>query len=281
MANNSPIGVFDSGIGGLTVLREIWNVLPNENTVYFGDNGRAPYGTKSHETIVRYAVQDSEFLISKNVKLVVIACYTASAHAFKAVASKAKVPVVEMVWPGAMDACKTTRSGKIGIIATKATVSSDVYRQAILATAKDLLDKGVNSEALERLEVFSEPCPLFAPIVEAGFGDREATRLIAEEYLAPLKEKNIDTLVLGCTHYPLLIDVIQKIMGPEVKLINGGLSVAKVVKDKLTELDALADLSNEAQYEFYTSDNPIDFENVASPFLGGGRPSGTKHVDEN
>ncbi|MCR5617481.1 MAG: glutamate racemase [Clostridiales bacterium] len=281
MADNRPIGVFDSGIGGLTVLREIWEELPNESTIYFGDNGRAPYGTKSHDTIVKYALQDLKFLESRDVKLVVIACYTASAHAYKDVLKTAKVPVVEVVYPGAYAACKETETGKIGIIATKATVSSDVYKNAVFETAEGLIKEGVNQEALKGLEVHSVACPLFAPLVEAGWWDRKATELIAEEYLAPLKEKGIDTLVLGCTHYPLLTDVIGRIMGPSVKLINGGRSVAKVVSKTLSGTDSLASGDNKAVYEFFTSDNPSDFEDIASPFLGGGRPSGTRHVDEN
>lgn len=275
MSDNRPIGVFDSGIGGLTVLRAVWEQLPHESTVYFGDNGRAPYGTKSHETIVKYSVEDLAFLEKQNVKAVVIACFTASAHAYKAVCEKAHVPVVEMVHPGAKAAVSATRNNKIGIIATKATVNSGVYESAVSEYALKM-DKGP-------AEVFSVACPLFVSLAEEGWWDRPATRLIAEEYLRPLIEAGVDTLVLGCTHYPLLSGVISEIMGPSVTLINAGKSVAEELSALLKENDSFCDSSSssEPSYQFFTSDNPEDFENVASPFLGGGRPKGTKHVDEN
>lgn len=280
MSDSRPIGVFDSGIGGLTVLKEIWNRLPNESTVYFGDNGRAPYGTKSHDTIVKYSLQNLHFLESKNVKMIVIACNTASAHAFEKVSEIAKVPVVEVVYPGAEAASRATKNGKIGIIATKATVSSDVYKLAVENCSARLISEGVNVDCLSKLEVYQQACPLFVSLAEEGWWDKEVTRLTAIEYLTPLKEAGVDTLVLACTHYPLLADVIGEVMGDNVILINAGKSVANVVAQKLASNDSQAPEGSKAVTDFFTSDNPEVFENVASPFLGGGRPAGTRHVEE-
>ncbi len=275
MSDNRAIGVFDSGIGGLTVLREIWNQLPNESTVYFGDNGRAPYGTKSHDTIVKYSLEDTRFLLSQDVKLIVIACNTASAHAYKEVLANCDIPVVEVITPGAREAAKATRNGKIGIIATKATIASDVYRQAVIKEAAAL--------GIREPKIHSKACPLFVSLAEEGFWDNDIARLAAKEYLSELKEAGVDTLVLGCTHYPLLTKVIQEEMGEGVTLINAGKSVAAKVSSILSLHDMEAEDSSSGHkptQSFFTSDNPLSFEDIASPFLGGGRPSGTRHVDE-
>lgn len=278
MADNRPIGVFDSGIGGLTVLREIWDTVPDESTVYFGDNGRTPYGTKSRSTIRKYCLQNMEFLRSKDVKMIVIACNTASAYAYKDLAKNADVPVIEVVTPGAMEAAKTTRNGKIGIIATPASVNSGVYKSAVEQKAIELISKGENKEALLNLEIYQKACPLFVSLAEEGWWDKEVTRLTAIEYLTPLKEAGIDTLVLGCTHYPLLTKVIGEVMGPDVKLVNTGKAVAVEVKKVLSGTGNLSE-NNSSQKEFYTSDDPKMFENVASPFLGCGLPAGTRHFN--
>ncbi|HPE38363.1 MAG TPA: glutamate racemase [Bacillota bacterium] len=276
--DNRPIGVFDSGIGGLTVLKEIWKKCPEESTIYFGDNARAPYGSKSHDTIVDYSLEIMRFLVRQNVKMVVIACNTASAHAFSRVAAESPVPVIEVVTPGAYAATRATRNGNIGIIATKATVNSDLYRDAVEDEAKKDIEAGINTDALSHLHVAQAACPLFVPLAEEGWWDTEVTRSVATSYLAPLQAAHVDTLILGCTHYPLLVPVIQKVMGDEVTLINAGSSVADKVLQGIQNGNMAADPNTEPQYRFFTSDDPMMFESVAEPFLGGGRPTGTIHA---
>ena len=269
MTDNRPIGLFDSGIGGLTVLREIWKTAPDESTIYFGDNSRAPYGTKSRSTVIRYSLQNLKFLESKDVKMIVVACNTASAYAYEELKARAKVPVVEVVTPGADDACNATKNGKIGIIATKATVSTGVYKDAVERRAKEL--------GMDNIEIFQQTCPLFVSLAEEGWWDSEVTRLTAEEYLKPLKEAGIDTLVMACTHYPLLTKVIGEVMGDGVTLVNTGVATAKVVRGLLDKEGICSGRNEEPVREFYTSDEPELFEQVAAPFLGEGLPSGTKH----
>ena len=262
MADTRPIGVFDSGIGGLTVLREIWQAVPGESTVYFGDNSRSPYGTKSRSTIIRYSLQNLKFLESKDVKMIVVACNTASAYAYEELKARAKVPVVEVVTPGADVACKATRNGKIGIIATKGTISTGVYKKAVEDRAKEL--------GMENIEIFEQACPLFVSLAEEGWWDKEVTRLTAEEYLKPLKEAGVDTLVMACTHYPLLSKVIKEVMGEGVVLVNTGEATAKVVKELLSREGTASEGNKSPVREFYTSDEPELFEQVATPFLGEG-----------
>lgn len=269
MADTRPIGVFDSGIGGLTVLREIWQAVPGESTVYFGDNSRSPYGTKSRSTIIRYSLQNLKFLESKDVKMIVVACNTASAYAYEELKAKAKVPVVEVVTPGADVACRATRNGRIGIIATKGTISTGVYKAAVERRAQEL--------GLNNIEIFEQACPLFVSLAEEGWWDTEVTRLTAEEYLRPLKEAGVDTLVMACTHYPLLSKVIKEVMGEGVVLVNTGEATAKVVKELLSSEGTASEGNKSPVREFYTSDEPELFEQVATPFLGEGLPSGTKH----
>ncbi len=270
MTDNRPIGIFDSGIGGLTVLREILNTVPGESTIYFGDNSRAPYGTKSKSTIIRYSLQNMKFLESKDVKMIVVACNTASAYAYEELRSRAKVPVVEVVTPGADEACRATKNGKIGIIATKGTISTGVYKAAVEKRALEL--------GLKDIEIYQQACPLFVSLAEEGWWDTEITRLTAEEYLKPLKAAGVDTLVMACTHYPLLSRVIGEVMGSNVVLVNTGVATAKVVKN-LLESNGTASGTDASGCvrEFYTSDEPELFEQVAAPFLGEGLPSGTKH----
>lgn len=269
MTDVRPIGVFDSGIGGLTVLREIWEAVPDESTIYFGDNSRSPYGTKSRSTIIRYSLQNMKFLESKDVKMIVIACNTASAYAYEELKKRANVPVVEVVTPGADVACRATKNGRIGIIATKGTISTGVYKKAVEDRAKEL--------GMENIEIFEQACPLFVSLAEEGWWDKEVTRLTAEEYLKPLKEAGVDTLVMACTHYPLLSKVIQEVMGDGVTLVNTGEATAKVVKELLNSEGTTSEGNNSPVREFYTSDEPELFEQVAAPFLGEGLPSGTKH----
>ena len=269
MTDNRPIGVFDSGIGGLTVLREIWEAVPEESTIYFGDNSRSPYGTKSRSTIIRYSLQNMKFLESRDVKMIVVACNTASAYAYEELKARAKVPVVEVVTPGADVACRATKKGKIGIIATKGTISTGVYKKAVEDRAKEL---GMNN-----IEIFQQACPLFVSLAEEGWWDTEVTRLTAEEYLKPLKEAGVDTLVMACTHYPLLSKVIKEVMGDGVVLVNTGEATARVVKELLGSEGTASEGNKCPVREFYTSDEPELFEQVAAPFLGEGLPSGTRH----
>lgn len=276
--DSRPIGVFDSGIGGLTVLKEIWNQLPNENTIYFGDSGRMPYGTKSHDTIVNYALQITRFLESLQVKMIVIACNSACAHSFEAVSQSASVPVVEVITSGAGMAAVQTRNGQIGVIATRATVESNVYRKAIEKQSAALLQKKENIEALSKLNITQTACPLFVMLAEEGWWDNDVARLTAEEYLHPMREKEIDTLLLGCTHYPLLADTIQQVMGKDIILINAGESVAGRVKNFLREKNMQAPISDYPKRDFYTSDDPTMFESQSAIFLGSGHPQGTKKI---
>ena len=269
MTDNRPIGVVDSGIGGLTGLREIWKAVPEESTIYFGDNSRTPYGTKSRSTVIRYSLQNLKFLETKDVKMIVIACNTASAYAYEELKKRANVPVVEVVTPGADVACKSTKNGKIGIIATKGTVSTGVYKEAVEKRAEEL--------GMKDIEIFQQACPLFVSLAEEGWWDTEVTRLTAEEYLKPLKEAGVDTLVMACTHYPLLTKVIKEVMGDDVILVNTGEATAQVVKDLLSREGTSSEGNSNPVREFYTSDEPELFEQVAAPFLGEGLPSGTKH----
>ncbi len=269
MTDNRPIGVFDSGIGGLTVLREIWRTVPQEGTIYFGDNSRSPYGTKSRSTVIRYSLQNMKFLEDNDVKMIVVACNTASAYAYEELKARAKVPVVEVVTPGADVACRATKNGKIGIIATKATVSTGVYKDAVEKRAKEL---GMND-----IEIFQQACPLFVSLAEEGWWDTEVTKLTAEEYLKSLKEAGVDTLVMACTHYPLLSKVIKEVMGDDVVLVNTGEATAQVVRELLEKEGTASEGNISPVRQFYTSDEPELFEQVATPFLGEGLPSGTKH----
>lgn len=269
MADTRPIGVFDSGIGGLTVLREIWKVLPDESTLYFGDNSRAPYGNKSRSTVIRYSLQNMKFLEEKEVKVIVIACNTASAYAYEALKAKADVPVVEVVTPGAEAAIKATRNGKIGIIGTKATISTGVYKKAV----EDCAAK----KGLKDIAIFQKTCPLFVSLAEEGWWDNEVARLTAKEYLTPLKEAGIDTLVMACTHYPLLAKVIAETMGEGITLVNTGEAAAAVVRDLLKRECMTCGYMGAPDRKFYTSDEPELFESIAAPFLGEGLPSGTAH----
>lgn len=278
-SDNRPIGVFDSGIGGLTVLKELWSALPGESTVYFGDSGRAPYGTKSHDTIVNYSLQNMRFLLSQDVKMIVIACNTASAHAFDAVRKQAGVPVVEVITPGAFEAVKTTRMGRIGIIATRATVSSGVYKTAVEDAAQRFCELGQNRAALSDLYIEQAACPLFVSLAEEGWWDSKIACMAAEEYLKNLKNNQIDTLILGCTHYPLLANTIADVMGGQTTLINAGASVAQRVREVLAGNRILNVSNRKPLHTFYTSDDPQMFEDVTAPFLGGDKPSGTRRVN--
>lgn len=253
--DNRPIGVFDSGLGGLTVLKEIMSGMPGESIVYFGDNGRAPYGNKSKETVLKYTFQDIRFLLNQDIKMIVIACNTASACSIKQVKNTFDIPVIEVVEPGATAAVRETKSKRIGVIGTTNTVNSGVYENAI---------QHIDSQ----MQVFSKACPLFVPLAEEGWWENDIAEKIAMEYLLPLKEYDIDTLVLGCTHYPILYNTINKVIGPEVDLVSSAREVARVVKKLVEENDMARDPQIEPVYRYYTSDNVELFESFGSKILG-------------
>ena len=262
--DDRPIGVFDSGLGGLTTVRELCRLLPEEDIVYFGDTGRVPYGSRSRETIVKYARQDVAFLRTFDLKTIVIACGTVSTTALDVLAAENPIPVLGVVAPAARAAARATRSGSIGLIGTQASIRSGAYERLIRAE---------NPAA----RVLAQPCPLFVPLVENGRfrpGD-VVIETVAAEYLAPLKEAGVDTLVLGCTHYPLLEKVIGAYMGPEVRLINSGAEGARAAADCLRERDALAGPGRGS----FVSDRQEDFSRLASTFLGWDVAQAVEQVD--
>ncbi len=254
--NDSPIGVFDSGIGGLTVLKEIIRQLPYEDTVYLGDTARVPYGTKSKETVIRYSLENSAFLLAQGVKLIVAACNTASAYAVGELSDRLNIPVTGVIEPGARAALGASPSGRIGVIGTEGTIGSHAYSRII---------KAIRPGA----SVFEKACPLFVPIVEEGFLEEEATELIVERYLGDLRDHDIDTLVLGCTHYPLLSGPISRAMGPGVRLIDSASATAKVVREVLLAqgLEAKKDRGS-ASHRFFVTDSPGRFQRVGRIFFG-------------
>ena len=255
MNNAQPIGVFDSGIGGMTVVRALTHHLPNENIVYFGDTARVPYGPKSQQVVRAYALQDTEVLLQHDVKLIVIACNTVSAVALDVVQNRAKVPVVGVILPGAEAATQATKNKRIGVIGTVGTIFSKAYTNAIRQ-----LDPGI--------KVFGQPCPLFVSLAEEGWIGHKATELIAKEYLFPLTLEKIDTLVLGCTHYPLLQDVIGKVLHQGVVLIDSGEATAVVVKNMLTDLKLNNTSTLKPNLQFFVSDVPHKFVEIGERFLG-------------
>ncbi len=255
MNNSNPIGVFDSGIGGLTVVKSLNTFLPNESIIYFGDTARVPYGSKSNSTVIEYSIQNAKFLYKKNVKLIVVACNTASSIALEELRKKFKVPVIGMIEPGAKAALKATKNGNIGIIGTESTVSNKAYSKTLLS---------LNPE----IKVTEKACPLFVPLAEEGWTNHKATKLIAEEYLTELKESGIDTLILGCTHYPILKNIIQEIIGENVKLIDSGSAASSEVENYLSGRGIKNPSNNLGFHEYYVSDVPKKFKTIAERFLG-------------
>lgn len=252
---NGSIGIFDSGIGGLTVLKEINSLLPKENIIYFGDTARVPYGAKSRDTVTRFSAEIVEFLLSLNVKMIVVACNTSSALALPSLIQKFDIPFIGVIEPGAEQAVEITSSKKIGIIGTRATINSGAYEIEILKLSP-------------QVNVFSHACPVFVSLVEEGWTDHPATRLIAEEYLAPLIEKEIDTLVLGCTHYPLIKPLIQEIMGNSVAVVDSARACSVAVKKALAEKNLSRNSSESGRLIYYVSDMPDRFEELSSRFIG-------------
>ncbi|MGE0130766.1 MAG: glutamate racemase [Blastocatellales bacterium] len=255
-----PIGIFDSGVGGLTVLRAVRRRLPRENVIYLGDTARVPYGTKSRVTIERYAVEDAGFLIRKNVKMLVVACNTISAMARERLRTEFNVPLLSVLGPGARMAARVTRAGRIGVIATEATVESGAYERAIREACQD-----------REVEIFSRACPLFVPMVEEGETDSQVARLVAQQYLAPLRERQIDTLVLGCTHYPLLKPVIGATIGDTVTLVDSAEATADETAQLLENRGALnqsSDMGETGASQFYVTDAAGRFHRIAERILG-------------
>ncbi len=255
MNRTNPIGFFDSGIGGLTVVRAVTNLMPNENIVYFGDTARVPWGNKSNDTIIEYSIQAANFLLKKNIKLLVVACNTASSVALNELRKVLTVPVIGMIEPGSQMALAESQNRKIGVIGTYATINNKAYSKQL----KKLDPK---------VQVYEKACPLFVPLVEEGMTNHKAVELIAREYLTELKEKNIDTLILGCTHYPLLRDTIQKVIGKKVRLIDSGTPAVKIVEDYLNGRQLRNNSVHEGQHEYYVSDLPAKFKAIAERFLG-------------
>ncbi|HEU4768451.1 MAG TPA: glutamate racemase [Pyrinomonadaceae bacterium] len=264
MDRNLPIGIFDSGVGGLTVYRALHERLPNERFVYLGDTARVPYGTKSLATVERYAVENSRFLQAHGIKLLVVACNTASALALPAIRKAVKVPVMGVIEPGSRAAVEIANGEKIGVIATEATVQSHAYAQAIASMGSDV-------------EVLERACPLFVPLAEEGWANSDVTRIVARDYLNEFTKTRIGALVLGCTHYPILCDVISETVGANINLIDSGAATAHDVETLLEKTDLTHDESLGLYQErrlcddldhFYVTDAAERFAKVAERFLG-------------
>ncbi|MBI4974884.1 MAG: glutamate racemase [Candidatus Omnitrophica bacterium] len=254
MSDPRPIGIFDSGVGGLTVVSEIGKLLPREEIIYFGDTARVPYGTKSKETVTKFSVENIEFLMEHDVKMVVVACNTASSLSLNFLKRCFRVPVIGVIEPGAKSAASVTRNNRIGVIGTHATISSGAYEKAV---------KKISSE----LRVFSQSCPLFVPLVEEGWLGEKVTLEVASIYLGSLKRKRIDTLILGCTHYPLLKDVIRKVMGGSIVLIDSARSVAEETQGVLDANGLLNSSRGKRRHRFFVSDEPDRFIKLGMRFL--------------
>jgi glutamate racemase len=252
--DSRPIGVFDSGVGGLTVISEIMKLLPDEELIYFGDTARVPYGSKSADTVTRFSRQILNFLLSHDVKAVVIACSTASSNSYDALRSEFDIPIIEVLSPGVEDAAHVTRNRRVGVIGTEATIRSGKYVKLL-------------EEKIPGVCVFAKPCPLFVPLAEEGWTQNTVTRITAEIYLQELLDKEIDSLILGCTHYPLLINCIRDVIGP-VRIINAAESTARRLKAFLSQQD----MQNRTHklgggHKFFVSDNTDKFKRICSIVL--------------
>jgi glutamate racemase len=251
---SKPIGVFDSGVGGLTVVKELIRALPGEDIVYFGDTARVPYGIKSKDTVIRFSIENILFLLKQDVKLICVACNTASSLALPAIKKHFRVPIVGVIAPGVKEAVYATRNKRIGIIGTRGTVKSRAYEIGI-------------KQLDPRVSVTAVACPLFVPFVEEGWLSGPVLLEVAKTYLKPLKSAGVDTVILGCTHYPLLKDAIRKVLGKEIRLIDSAKQVAMEVKEILANSGMLNN-SSRGRQKFYVSDNPEWFSGLAKRFLG-------------
>ena len=250
------IGIFDSGIGGLTVLKELVKAMPQEDTLYLGDTARVPYGTKSPETVIRYAVEIASFLVKRDIKLLVVACNTASAVSLETLQERFPIPIVGVIEPGARRAAAVTRNGRVGVIGTEATIKSSAYTRAI---------KRVNPA----IEVITRACPLFVPLAEEGWISNEVARLTAQSYLAGLKESGVDTLVLGCTHYPLIKEIIAEVMGEGIRLVDSAEETALTVAEILQGGGLLRPVAEKGNHHYFVTDVPAGFIRIGNGFLGG------------
>ena len=251
----SPIGVFDSGIGGLTVAHAVMQQLPRESLTYFGDTARVPYGPKSPETVRRYSLEIASLLVEQGIKTLVVACNTATAHALPALRESLTIPVIGVIEPGARAAVRATRNGHVGVIGTAGTIKSGAYERALRTLEPSL-------------RITARACPLFVPLVEEGWIDHEATRLVAREYLEPILRERVDALVLGCTHYPLLKHVLADVLGDEVTLIDSAEETARETAVVLRDDSLTAGADADPQYRFIASDDPLMFLQLGQRFLG-------------
>jgi glutamate racemase len=252
-----PIGVFDSGFGGLTVVRSLADRLPHESILYFGDTARVPYGSKSPDIVRRFSREAAQLLMSRDIKLLVIACNTATAHAEAMLIEELDIPVVGVIEPGATAAARATRTGRIGVLGTAGTIASGAYD---LAVRRRLGEDG---------RVYAQPCPLFVPLVEEGWLDHAVARAVAAEYLRPLKEVDTDVVILGCTHYPLLRTILEAEMGPDVRLVDSGEETARVVARILDQNGLAASTDAQPSYGFLVSDSPLRFREFGRRFTNG------------
>lgn len=252
--NSRPIGVFDSGIGGLTVAKEIIKQLPNESIIYLGDTARVPYGTRSNEVVTLFAKELADFLLKRNVKCLVVACNTISSVALKQIEKDSPIPVIGVVEPAAQKAVLNSKNKRIGVIGTTGTIQSKAYEQII-------------KRLYPEVKLFSLACPLFVPLAEEGLHSHLATKLIAEEYLKKFKSQKIDTLILGCTHYPLLLGVIKEVLGPEITLVDSALPTAEKLEGVLRKENLLNEKKN-TKYKFFVTDAPERVYQVAGKFFG-------------
>jgi glutamate racemase len=253
-----PIGVFDSGLGGLTAVRELYRVLPSESVIYFGDTARLPYGSKSRETVTHFSLEIAAFLLKANVKCLLVACNTASSFALETLTRRLEIPVIGVIEPAARAAIAASPHGRIGVIGTYGTVGSGAYPAAI-------------ARAVPGAAVISRACPLFVPLIEEGWIEHAVTRQVAEEYLVELASASLESLILGCTHYPLVAPLIASLLGPAVTLIDSGAEAARSVAALLAERGQLAPAA-QPQHRFYLSDEPRNFTRIAEAFLGGPLP---------
>ena len=252
--DNRSIGVFDSGLGGLTAVKQIMRELPDENIIYFGDTGRVPYGTRSKDTIIKYSKNDVNFLLSKDVKIIVIACGTVSSVALQVLKESYDIPIIGVVEATVEAATAHTKNGSIGIIGTPGTIKSGSYERLI-------------KEKNPKFKTYSKACPLYVPLVENGHFETKVAELITEEYLTEIRDMGVDTLILGCTHYPLLKKTIAKFMGEGVSLIDAGAEVAKAIKKHLDKNELHSGKRDAEQYRYFVSDNVDGFENLGGIFL--------------
>ncbi|MGH7741156.1 MAG: glutamate racemase [Candidatus Eiseniibacteriota bacterium] len=253
-----PIGVFDSGLGGLTAVRELFRTLPNESIVYFGDTARLPYGTKSRDTVTRFSLEIASFLVRQDIKCLLVACATASSYALETLEQRLKVPVVGVIRPAAEAAVRASAHGRIGVLGTPATVTSRAYPEAIAHLAPQAV-------------VTSRACPLFVPLIEEGWIEHPVLREVANEYLVELRAANPESVILGCTHYPLVAPVLQQQLGADVRLVDAGAEAARALAAMLAERAMLA--AGPAHHRFFLSDERIQFQRIAESFLGRPMPA--------